>query len=159
MWLFCAERCQDLFSVLTLHREPPTKRPGRNTWHTVIQGEKMKEHLSIHRKGEDSGKRRTSWRSFSGQINTWAKQVCIEHLLELSIFIEATSLTSWVCHFLASSSPLQLGSMCLEVQAKAVTHSFHLWVCFFLYKKYVLVFSRNRYSVCLLAFIHATIVA
>lgn len=79
--------------------------------------------------------------------------MCTEHLLELNIFIEATSLASWVCHFLASSFPSQIGSTCLEVQAKAVTHSFHFWTFFFLYKRRVLGFSRNGYF-CLLTIFH-----
>lgn len=51
MQSFCAERCQDLFSALTLYHKPPTKKAGKNTWHAVIQEEKIKENLSVHRKG------------------------------------------------------------------------------------------------------------
>jgi len=53
---FCAERCQDLFSVLTLYHGSLAKKPGRNIWHTVIQAEKIKEHHSVHRKDKIQGK-------------------------------------------------------------------------------------------------------
>lgn len=102
--------------------------------------------------------RRTSWGLFSAQINTWAKQACIEQLLELNILIEATFLSSWACNFPATSSPSQLESMCLKFQAKAVTHCFHSWRCFFCTRGMFLFSVGMDISVCFLAFIHAAVV-
>lgn len=151
MWSFCAERCQGLFSVLTLYQEPATEWPGRNNpAHSYLERkDERAPQCPLRSKEEGSGRSCPQGGQieshFQAQINTWAKQVCIEHLLELHVCTEATSLTSWVCHLLAPSPPSQLGCMCLEGQVEAVNHSFHFWRCFFLHKRYVWGFRRNGY--------------